>query len=70
MIDVVPFDIPEECGPNPHNVVRHWVPVFCGVECMNMAHPDWGFARCGAPEAAYGPGSRRVGVGWREEGGG
>ncbi len=57
----VPFEMPEECLPNRENIRRRYVEGYCGVECMNNGvHAG---RRYGEPEAMYGPGSERIGVG-------
>jgi hypothetical protein len=59
----LPFDIPLECLPNTWNIQRRNVNAFCNWECRNNS--PWGGRRCGARDARYGPGSERMGVGWR-----
>lgn len=59
----LPFDIPPGCLPNPWNIQRRNVNEFCSWECRNNS--PWGGRRCGTRDASYGPGSERIGVGWR-----
>ncbi|KAL2075542.1 hypothetical protein VTL71DRAFT_485 [Oculimacula yallundae] len=58
----LPFDIPPGCMPNRRNVQRRSTAEFCGLECRNNALYG---ERCGTRDARYGPGSARIGVGWR-----
>jgi hypothetical protein len=59
----LPFEIPQQCLPNGRNIQRRYVNDYCSWECRNNGlYAD---RRCGAPGARYGPGSERIGVGWR-----
>ncbi|PQE33499.1 hypothetical protein CJF32_00003357 [Rutstroemia sp. NJR-2017a WRK4] len=59
----VPFDMPNSCLPNRWNVRPKYVNEYCSFECRNNArHAE---RRCGERDARYGPGSERIGVGWR-----
>ncbi|KAF8854686.1 hypothetical protein BDZ45DRAFT_805610 [Acephala macrosclerotiorum] len=58
----VPFRIPPECLPNRRNVQRTYTNEYCSYECRNNGHHG---ERCGMRDARYGPGSERIGVGWR-----
>ncbi|PQE15604.1 hypothetical protein CJF30_00006013 [Rutstroemia sp. NJR-2017a BBW] len=59
----VPFHMPNSCLPNRWNVRPKHVNEYCSFECRNNArHAE---RRCGERDARYGPGSERIGVGWR-----
>ncbi|KAG9246504.1 hypothetical protein BJ878DRAFT_279668 [Calycina marina] len=58
----IPFEVPEQCRPNECNIQNvGMIDKFCGQECMNNALQRG----CGEPNARYGPGSERIGVGFR-----
>jgi hypothetical protein len=59
----VPFEIPEQCLPNRRNIRRRYVNDYCSWECRNNGL--YAERRCGTNDARYGPGSERIGVGWR-----
>jgi hypothetical protein len=59
---VIPFQIPRECLPNRRNVQLAYTHEYCSVECRNNG--VYG-ERYGTSDARYGPGSQRIGVGWR-----
>jgi len=59
----LPFDMPHECLPSRRNIRRKYVNDYCSFECRNNGM--YGGSRCGTRDARYGPGSERVGVGWR-----
>ncbi|CAG8973924.1 hypothetical protein HYALB_00003702 [Hymenoscyphus albidus] len=58
----LPFDMPEQCVPNRMNVRRRPIHDYCSFECRNNGHFG---VRYGTRDANYGPGSERIGVGWR-----
>ncbi|KUJ21976.1 uncharacterized protein LY89DRAFT_681328 [Mollisia scopiformis] len=58
----VPFQIPRECLPNRRNVQLTYTHEYCSFECRNNSLYG---ERCGTSDAQYGPGSERIGVGWR-----
>lgn len=58
----LPFEIPPGCMPNRRNVQHRYTGEFCSFECRNNALYG---ERCGTRDARYGPGSERIGVGWR-----
>jgi len=60
---MLPFDIPPECLPSRGNIQNGYLNQYCCVECMNNGR--YAATRYGAREARYGPGSDRIGVGWR-----
>ncbi|KAE9372276.1 hypothetical protein N431DRAFT_439390 [Stipitochalara longipes BDJ] len=59
----LPFEIPDQCLPSRQNVRRRYVNDYCSWECRNNGlYAD---RRRGTHDARYGPGSERIGVGWR-----
>ncbi|CZT40666.1 uncharacterized protein RSE6_00305 [Rhynchosporium secalis] len=58
----LPFEIPRGCMPNRRNVQHQNTGEFCSFECRNNALYG---ERCGTGDAHFGPGSERLGVGWR-----
>ncbi|KAG0648674.1 hypothetical protein D0Z07_4833 [Hyphodiscus hymeniophilus] len=58
----LPFEVPEQCMPNRRNIFIRYVQDYCSWECRNNGLYA---ERCGAPGARFGPGSERIGVGWR-----
>ncbi|KUI56916.1 hypothetical protein VP1G_04317 [Cytospora mali] len=96
-LDSVPFEMGDDCDPNPDNIYVVYSDDYCGWECRNNACQlaaefgglGGGFG-CGGllpayipggggggggvghgpmvmgmPGAKYGPGSERLGIGWR-----
>ena len=61
-IDIMPFDLPKDCDPSPSNTYVLLTGDFCGWECRNNYLGEPGL---GMPDAHYGIGSERIGVGWR-----
>ncbi|EPE25971.1 hypothetical protein GLAREA_01883 [Glarea lozoyensis ATCC 20868] len=72
----LPFDVPPACLPNPWNINVLYTGDYCCVECRNNGSVGWveerrGFGEggqrgwCGERDARFGPGSERIGVGWR-----
>lgn len=59
----LPFEVPHECLPNRWNVQPKYVNEYCSWECRNNGM--YADRRCGERDARYGPGSERIGVGWR-----
>jgi hypothetical protein len=59
----LPFEIPPGCLPNRWNIQRRNVNDSCSWECRNNSL--FSDRRCGTRDARYGPGSERIGVGWR-----
>ena len=55
-VDMVPFNLPDECDPNPGNIIRIYTQDYCGWECRN-SHT---IAGLGMPDADYG--RERVGI--------
>jgi len=77
-----PFRVDPRCDPGVHNIRIQYILDYCGWECRNdnavvvespndeniiIGAPWEGPPQyMGIPNARYGPGSRRLGVGWRE----
>jgi hypothetical protein len=59
----LPFEIPNQCLPSRGNIRRGYVNNYCSWECRNNGF--YAERRCGTHDARYGPGSERIGVGWR-----
>lgn len=59
----LPFQIPQRCLPNRQNIIRRYLNDYCSFECRNNG--VYADGRCGTTGARYGPGSNRIGVGWR-----
>lgn len=75
----IPFKLDaEHCEPNPRNIRIVYTDDYCCWECRNdhaavlLEEDDQGgwletrVGVMGMPDAEYGPGSERIGVGWRE----
>ncbi len=62
----LPFNVPPQCVPNQRNIRTHYLDEYCGWECRNNGL--FAQRRCGHPEARYGPGTERIGVGWQDLG--
>lgn len=81
-IGTVPFDLPHDCDPNPHNIYVCYTEDYCGWECRNnhttMMAIAAGFERSPSPEMGpmgrrdmyqgYGAGYDRAGASWAAAG--
>ncbi|KAH8672695.1 hypothetical protein BGZ60DRAFT_405395 [Tricladium varicosporioides] len=61
----LPFQLPDQCLPGRWNTRRRYVNDYCSWECRNNGVLVGEGGRCGEVGARYGPGSERLGVGWR-----
>lgn len=61
----LPFDMPDQCHPGRWNVHRVIGDDYCCTECKNNGIFVRHDQRIGNVGARYGPGSERIGVGWR-----